>query len=95
MQPYSPQGQWASLQVGTNWGGGLCGPYSAIKNSIPGAPGWHLTLDLSSGPDLKVREFEPHLGLCMDGAEPAWDFVSPSLCPTPARSLSLSLKINK
>ena len=43
----------------------------------------HLTLDFGSGHDLPVRGFEPHVGLCADGVEPAWD------------SLSLPLKINK
>ena len=37
----------------------------------------HQTLDLSSGHDLTVRGIEPHV--CADGAEPAWDSVSPSL----------------
>ena len=35
------------------------------------------TLDLGSGHDLPVHEFEPHIGLCTDGVEPAWDSVSP------------------
>ena len=55
----------------------------------------HPTLDLSSGHDLTVREFEPHVGLCAGGVEPAWDFVSPSFCPYPACACALSLKINK
>ena len=57
------------------------------------------TLDLGSDHDLTVCEFEPHIRLCSDGAEPAWDSVSPSLYPSPtcARLLALSpsLKINK
>ena len=48
----------------------------------------HQTLDFGSGRDLTVRGFEPHTGLCADGAEPAWDSLSLSL------SLSLS-EINK
>ena len=51
------------------------------------------TLDLGSGHDLTVREFKPRIGLCADGAESAWDSVSPSLSPSPA--CALSLKINK
>ena len=47
----------------------------------------HPTLDLGSGHDLTVCEFEPHVGLCADNTEPVSDFVSPSLC----LSLSLSL----
>ena len=53
-----------------------------------------LTLDPGSGHDLTVRGLEPHTGLWADGAEPAWDSVSPSLCPSPlvhTRVLSLSL----
>ena len=57
----------------------------------------HPTLDLGLGHDLTACEFKPLTGLCADGAEPAWDSVSPSLCPslTCMCSLSLSLKINK
>ena len=54
----------------------------------------HPTLDFGCGRDLTVREFEPHLGLWADGAEPAKDSLSPSLCPLPCLC-SLSLKINK
>ena len=43
----------------------------------------HPILDFSSGHDLTVSEFEPHVGLCADSVEPAWD-LSPSLpAPTP------------
>ena len=58
------------------------------------------TLDFLSGHDLSVREFQPHIGLHADSAEPAWDSLSPSLSAFPPRvsacvlSLSLSLKIN-
>ena len=52
-----------------------------------------MTLDPGSGRDLTVCEFKPHIGLCADGMEPAWDSVSPSLCPSPACALSLK-KIN-
>ena len=34
----------------------------------------HLTLDFGSGHDL--TEFKAHTGLCIDGAEPAWDSAS-------------------
>ena len=30
-----------------------------------------LTIDFDSGHDLIVWEFEPHMGLCTDGAVPA------------------------
>ena len=46
------------------------------------------TLDVSSGPDLTVREFEPHVRLSAVGAEPALDPLSPSLCPSPAYALT-------
>ena len=42
----------------------------------------HLTLGFGSGHDLTVSEVEPHIGLCADSMEPAWDFslpVSPSV----------------
>ena len=41
--------------------------------------GKHLTLVLGSGRDLIVRGFKPHVRLCADRAEPAWDSVSLSL----------------
>ena len=50
-----------------------------------------LTPHSGLGHDLTVCEFEPQVGLCTDGAEPAWDSPSLSLSP----SASLSLKINK
>ena len=61
----------------------------ALAFSSSGAPGEarsvkRLPPDFGSGHRLTVREFEPHIGFCADGAEPAWDSLSPSL----------SLKIN-
>ena len=53
-----------------------------------------LTLDLSSGHDLTVREFNPRLRLCTASVEPAWSSLSLSLCPSVIHALSLSLKIN-
>ena len=68
------------------------------------------TLDLGSGHDLVVREIQPHVGLCTDSTEPAWDSFSHSLCPSPSTcapvgtymharafllSLNKHLKINK
>ena len=53
--------------------------------------------DFGSGHDLTVCGFEPRVGLCADGSEPGACFrfcVSLSLCPSSARTLSLS-KINK
>ena len=43
----------------------------------------HPTLGFCSAHDLMVCEFEPHVGLCTDGVETAWD------------SLSLSLSLSK
>ena len=66
----------------------------------------HLTLDFGSGHDLMVRGIEPHVRLCTDSMEAAWDCLplsaSPlrthththTLCPSPVHALSLS-KINK
>ena len=53
------------------------------------------TLDFSSGQDLVNCEIEPPIRLRADSVEPALDSPSPSLCPSPACALSLSLKINK
>ena len=57
----------------------------------------HPTLDFSSGHDLTFREIEPHIGLCTDGLEHAWDFLSRSPSPLPPLIflLCLSLKTNK
>ena len=57
------------------------------------------TLDFSSGDDLRVCEFEPHVELQADSTEPAWDSLSPLSLPQPrvhacTHSVSL-LKINK
>ena len=53
--------------------------------------------DFSSGHDLKVPEFEPHIGLCADSSEPGacfGFFVSLSLCPSPLmRVLSVSVSV--
>ena len=49
-----------------------------------------LTLDFGSGHDNTVPEIEPRIRLYAHGAEPAWDSLSPSVCPCPARNLSLS-----
>ena len=50
----------------------------------------HPTLDFGSGGDPMVCEFEPHVGLCADSTEPAWDSLSLSLCLSPACACSLS-----
>ena len=39
----------------------------------------HQTLDLGSGHDFEVQEFEPCIGLHTDGAEPSWDSFCLSL----------------
>ena len=49
------------------------------------------TLDFSSDHELMVCEFKPRFRLCSDGTEPAWDSVSPSLCPSLTCVLSISL----
>ena len=45
-------------------------------------------LDFGSGHDLTVHEFEPHVGVCADSLESAWDSLSLFL------PCSLCLKIN-
>ena len=59
-------------------------PNEPLKQ-VSGAPAW-----LSR---FTVGEFEPCIRLCADRAEPAWDYLSLSLCPSCA--LSVSLKRNK
>ena len=49
-----------------------------------------LTLGFSSGHNLTVHEFECHVRLCADGAEPAWD----SLVLSPL-SVPLSTSLSK
>ena len=51
----------------------------------------HQTLDFSSCRDLTIGEFEPHIRLCADSAEPAWDSRSSSLSAPPPRACALSL----
>ena len=55
------------------------------------------TLGFGSGRDLMVCGIEPHVGLCSDSEEPAWDSLSlPLSLPLPCSlSLFCSLKINK
>ena len=43
----------------------------------------HLTLGFGSGHDLSVCGFEPHVGLCANSTEPAWNSVSLSLSVSP------------
>ena len=50
-----------------------------------------LILGFGSDHDLMVCEFELHVRLCADGAEPAWDSPSPSLFAPPPLMLSPSL----
>ena len=55
-----------------------------------------LTLDLGSGHDLMAGEFQPHVRLCADSAEQAWDSLSLSLsAPPPTGTFSFSLSQNK
>ena len=44
-----------------------------------------LTLDFGSDHDLTVHEFKPHVGLCTDNTEPAWDSLSLCLSPPVCR----------
>ena len=38
-----------------------------------------LSVQLALGSDRVIGEFEPHIELCTDSAEPAWGSLSPSL----------------
>ena len=59
--------------------------------------------NFTSGHDLTVHEFKPHIGLAAVSTEPTLDPVSPiSLCPSPPPLLlmlslknKINLKINK
>ena len=54
------------------------------------------TLGFGLDLDLVVCEIKPHVGLCTDSMEPAWDPLSPPLSAPPlACALSLSLSQNK
>ena len=71
-----------------------------LERERGGVPGWlvkHLTLYFDSGHDLAVCEFEPHMGLCAGGSEPAWDSLSlPLSLPLPySFFLSLSFSLTK
>ena len=76
-------------------------PWSMLRNALLGC----VVAQLVKCPilvfrsfDLRVCEFEPRVGLCADNSEPGACFrfcVSLSLCPSPARILSLSLSQNK
>ena len=66
------------------------------EGHLGGSVGW--ASDFSSGRDLMVYEFEPHVRLCADSSEPGaclrfW--VSLSLCPFPACVQSLSVSEKK
>ena len=50
-----------------------------------------LTLDLSSGHDLIVHGIEPHVRLCTDSMEPAWDSLSLPLSAPLLLTLSVPL----
>ena len=54
----------------------------------------HPTLDFGSGHDLAVHGFKPHVRLCTDSTEHAWDSLPPSLSALPLLTISVS-KINK
>ena len=54
----------------------------------------HPALNFGSGHNLTVGEFEPHIGLCADNMEPAWDYLSPSFSAPPLLALSLSLSLS-
>ena len=62
-----------------------------------GAPGWlsRLSLGLWISAQVmisRVREIEPHVGLCADSTEAAGGSLSLPLCPSLPRSYCLSKK---
>ena len=66
---------------------------SPQRGSWVAQPVKRLPLDFGSGRNLKIREFEPHVGLCADGAEPAWDSFSLPFSPPHLGSSSRSLSL--
>ena len=62
-----------------------------------GTPGWlsqlSVQLDLGSGHDLSVCGMEPHIGLCADSADPAWNSLFPFLSALPLLYLSPHLPL--
>ena len=66
------------------------------KTERTGAPGWLsqlsilLLISAHVMHDLMVYEFEPHVELCTDSAEPTWDCLSLLLSLPLLHSLSLS-----
>ena len=46
-----------------------------------------LTLDFSSGQDLKVCGIEPRIGLCAGSTEATWDPLSPPFSAPPVLAL--------
>ena len=48
------------------------------------------TLDFDSDHNLTVPGVEPHIGLCADNAEPAWDSFFSSLSALPCLVCALS-----
>ena len=55
----------------------------------------HPALGFSPGHDLMVCGLEPHIRLCIDSAEPAWDSASVFYSLPLLHSVSLKIKKNK
>ena len=72
---------------------------SRVKLAHLGGSVKRLTLDFGSGRDLMVGEIEPHIRLCADSMEPAWDLWSPSVSALPrfmhVHTHTLALSQNK
>ena len=55
----------------------------------------YMTLDFGSGHGFMVCEFKPHVGLCTDSMEPAWDSLSPSHSAPPPLMRAFVVSQNK
>ena len=55
----------------------------------------HMTLGFSSGHDLTVCKFEPHIRLRTVSSDPAWDSLSLSLSLSQSAPLPRALSQNK
>ena len=73
----------------------LCHGEYMFQNGEPGPRGGSSGYTSDFGHDLLVCEFEPHISLWADSAEPPSDPLPPSLSAPPLLVLSPSLSQNK
>ena len=75
--------------------------YQDYRKSTVNSGAWmaqsveYLTLHFGAGHHLMVHEIKPHMGLCTDSTEPAWDSLSPYLCVPSPSSLTCMLPLSQ